>query len=164
MLVIIKSMRELSFCDLMEVYAEDNQKRGWAQWPGESERRQIALAEQDFYGYLRECFFATPGAAYYVWVAEGKYVSAFRLEPYRDGRLLAALETAPDQRGKGYASALVRAVLASLEPGKIYSHIDKSNAASAAIHEMCGFHKELDHAAYIDGSVSDRAWTYLKEI
>jgi len=70
----------------------------------------------------------------------GRYVSALRLEPYRDGLLLEALETAPEQRRKGFAAALIRAVQCFLEgKTKLYSHVDKRNLSSLKVHEKCGF-------------------------
>lgn len=163
MLTVIKSMKELSFSALMAVYEESNLHSGRNQHPFESQWRQIALAEQDFYDYLRQCFFATPGAMYCVWVVDGAYVSACRLEPYQDGFLLTALETAPGQRGKGYATALIQAIEHRMKETAIYSHISSDNRASMKVHERCGFRKISDHAAYLDGSVSRSAATFLKK-
>ena len=88
---------------------------------------------------------------YALWVENGKYVSALRLEPYEDGLLLEALETIPSQRRKRYAQQLIRAVQAQF-PQKIYSHISKKNTASLMVHQKCGFVQILDYAKYIDGS------------
>lgn len=148
MLAVIGSMKELRFGQLAEVYALDRR------------------AEQDFYQYLRECFFKTPGAVYCVWQEGSVYVSALRLEPYRDGLVLAGLETPPDRRNQGYAAALIRAVQSWLvEQGRgiLYSHISHRNGASIGVHQKCGFRKILDHAVYVDGSVDSRAGTYVYE-
>ena len=89
-----------------------------------------------------------------------RYVSAARLEPYRDGLLLEALETAPELRGRGYAAALLRNMLESAPgTGPVYSHVDKKNAASLAVHRACGFRRILEHAVYADGSVLASACT-----
>ena len=96
---------------------------------------------------------------YAVWEENGQYISAVRFEPYRDGILLEALETAPEHRGKGYAAKLVCAALLQLQLQKVYSHVSKKNTASLALHERCGFVKVLDYAAYIDGSVNRNAVT-----
>ena len=159
MLVLIKSMKELNFGQLMSVYEEGNLENGREFYPGLSQNQQILRAEQDFYQYLRECFFKTDGALYAVWVEKGKYVSALRLEPYRDGLLLEALETAPEYRQKGYAKQLIAAVLALPVVDKVYSHVHKKNTASMRTHESCGFRKVLDYAANIDGSVSSNSYT-----
>ena len=164
MLVVIGSMRELRFGELMQVYGESNLEKGRRCWLYETEDRQLALAEQDLYDYLRQCIFAVPDAALCVWQESGHYVSALRLEPWKDGLLLTGLETAPERRGKGYARALIRAVqgyLVQQGKGKLYSHINKSNTASICVHEKCGFRRIYDYAAYVDGSVDRASKTYL---
>lgn len=123
--------------------------------------RQLELAEQDFYQYLREVFFPVPGAVYCIWQEENAYVSALRLEPYRDGLLLEALETAPGERRRGYAEALIRAVLERFAPTKIYSHVGKRNYPSLKTHEKCGFRRALDYAVYVDGSVNRHCCTLV---
>lgn len=159
MLIIAKKMRDLAFGQLMEIYIEGNLEKGQELAPEETEARQIALGEQEFYQYLKQVFFRTLGAVYAVWEENGKYVSALRLEPYRDGLLLEALETAPEERRKGYATALIRAALAQTGDAKIYSHVAKWNTASLKTHEACGFQRILDHAIYADGSVNQRSVT-----
>lgn len=166
MLIVIRSMRELHFGRLMDVYAQTNRDTAGERWPSEPESHAVALAEQDFYNYLSACFFRTKGAIYFAWLESGRYVSALRLEPWRDGVLLEGLETAPERRNCGYACVLIRAVQAYLrEQGivKLYSHIRKRNLASVAVHEKCGFRKLYDHAVYADGSVDSRAGTYIYE-
>ena len=154
MLKIAKSMNEFPFSDLMEIYIEGNKEKAEQYGPG-----GLLRAEREFYDYLREDFFKTVGAFYCVWLESGRAVSALRLEPYLDGWLLEALETAPLYRRQGYAKALVLAVIDYLEGQTIYSHVSKSNKASLQTHLSCGFEKFLDYASYIDGSVSQRAYT-----
>ena len=163
MLIWITSMKELNFGQLMAVYEEGNRENGQEFWPELPEGQQIHLAEQDFYQYLRESFFPAEEAVYAVWSVNGKYVSALRLEPYQDGLLLEALETAPEHRRKGYAAALLRAVLEQRQNIKIYAHIHKKNTPSLRTHESCGFHRILDHAVYIDGSVRSNSCTLCYE-
>lgn len=162
MLFIAKSLGQLSFGKLMEVYREANRENGALLAPEETEDRQLQLAEENFYAYLHDCFFGKPHASYYIWEEAGSYVSALRLEPYRDGLLLEALETAPDKRRLGYAARLMDAVLLSLcEQGSVcvYSHVSKKNIPSLKTHQHCGFQIISDYAAYIDGSVNRRAYT-----
>lgn len=161
MLHLVKRYSELRFSQLMEVYEEGNLENAQAFWPDLSENEQILRAEQEFGAYLREDFFKNDGAYYALWEENGKYRSALRLEPYEDGMLLEALETRPDCRGKGYATMLMQAVLA-IETRKIYSHVSKKNTASLRTHEKCGFQKILDHAVYVDGSVSTNSVTLCK--
>ena len=154
-LIVAKALREMSFGKLMEVYAEGNLENGRDLWPDEPEGRQIALAEQEFYQYLQQVFFRTKDARYLILEEGNRYISALRLEPYQDGLLLEALETAPGYRNQGYAAALVRAALETVGNTKVYSHVGKRNAASLRTHEKCGFVKILDRAVYADGSVND---------
>ena len=162
MLHLAKKYSELDFSRLMEVYEEGNRENGADLYPQLSEYQQVMRAEQDFSDYLREDFFKAEGAYYAIWEEGGTYRSALRLEPFQDGMLLEALETRPDCRGKGYATMLMMAVL-SMETRKIYSHVSRKNIPSLRTHEKCGFRKILDHAVYIDGSVSANAVTLCKE-
>lgn len=163
MLIVAKSLKDLRFSELMQVYAQSNQEAA-------EERKHLPpmfalqLAEQDLRQYLQEVLFRTPGALCCIWEESGRYVSALRLEPYRDGLLLAALETAPDYRNRGYASTLIREVqkdLARQGNVKLYSHVNKRNTASLRTHESCGFQVISDCAVYLSGSVDYRCNTLL---
>ena len=158
LLHLADKFHKLNFRQLMTVYEEgnlENAREFFAHLPRE---QWLLQAEQAFYQYLTEGFFTTPGAVYAIWVENGEYVSALRLEPYQDGLLLEALETAPNHRRKGYGEMLIRAVLEAF-PEKIYSHVSKRNRPSLAIHQKCGFVEILDYARYIDGSVAHNAVT-----
>ena len=154
MLLIANRLTDLEFSKLMEVYIEGNQKKA-----DEYGACGLLRAEQEFCDYLRDDFFRQKDAFYAVWIESGKYVSAVRLEPYKDGWLLQALETAPEHRGRGYARVLVSSVLDHLCRQKVYSHVSKGNLASLRTHYACGFEVYFDHAVYLDGSVSHRAFT-----
>ena len=164
MLYWANKMSELNFGQLMELYSEGNMENARDFYPNLPENQQILAAEQSFHQYLRECFFVTPAAVYCIWQEEGKYVSALRLEPYQDGLLLEALETAPHSRRKGYAAALIKAVLETFGEKKIYSHVSKRNTASLRTHEKCGFHRIADHAVYADGSVMQNHVTFCSRV
>ena len=164
MLITAESLRQLRFGALMEVYLEGNLENAAELWPEQPRERQLHLAEQDFYDYLQQTFFAQSGACYCIWEENGRYVSALRLEPYRDGLLLEALETAPNHRRKGYAQMLIRAVQAMLQKQgvcKVYSHVGKKNAPSLAVHQRCGFQRISETAVYMDGSANDHCCTLL---
>lgn len=163
MLLLAKKMGELDFGQLMEVYQEENQKTAQKMHPHLPQGQGQLYAEQAFYQYLRECFFETPGAACAIWEENGRYVSALRLEPYRDGLALTALETLPSARRQGFARELVEAVLEKHSGTKIYSHVRKTNAASLALHESCGFTRILEYAVYLDGSVLQNCCTFCRE-
>ena len=161
MLKIIGNMADISLPSLMAVYEDSNRENASEFWPNLPEGFALQMAEQEFAQYLREIFFKTKDAVYAVWEADGVYVSALRLEPYRDGLLLEALETAPSERGKGYAQKLVHGVLCRIGDRKVYSHVGKRNASSLSVHKRCGFQFLEDHAVYIDGSVNHRCVTLL---
>lgn len=163
MLAVIKNLKELNFRQLMEVYEEGNLENARDMFPYEPESQWLLLAEQSFYQYLKDCFFPTAGAFYAVWEVGGQYVSALRLEPYRDGLLIEALETAPALRRLGYASALLRAVMEMAGDQKLYSHVSKRNTPSLRTHEACGFHRILEHAVYADGSVLMSCCTFCSQ-
>ena len=165
MLTLVTSCRQIRFAELMEVYADSNMEKA-SQWPHESSGFALQMAEQDYRQYLREVFFRTEGAMLAVWEEKGRYVCALRLEPHKDGLLLAGLETAPEHRKMGYAVSLIQAVQMHLRQQgnvKIYSHVDKKNVASRKTHEKCGFRVISDRAVYIDGSVDSRCCTYCYE-
>lgn len=160
MLILATSLRQLRFSELMEVYADSNEEKA-SDWPNLPHGYALTLAEQDFRQYLQEVFFPTLGSLCAIWEENGKYVSALRLEPYKDGLLLEGLETHPDERKQGYAAMLISAVQQHLGSVKIYSHVSKCNTASLKTHEKCGFRQISDHAVYINGSVDYRCSTLL---
>jgi RimJ/RimL family protein N-acetyltransferase len=159
MLLIADRISKLSFSGLMQVYAESNALNA------EDQECSILDIEQGFYDYLRGSFFAQENSFYAVWLEAGEYVSALRMEPFKDGFLLAALETAPQHRRKGYAGKLIEAVLAldNFTGKPIYSHIHKKNRASQAVHAACGFVKIMDRALYLDGSANSYCDTWKLE-
>ena len=161
MLHIAKTIAQLDFSRLMAVYEEGNMENAeqlHSELPG---GQAILRVEQDFYQYLRECFFATHGAYYAIWVEGGDYRSALRIEPYKDGVLLAALETHPQYRRQGYAEKLIGEVIPMER--KIYAHVSKKNVASLAVHKKCGFARISEQAVYIDGSVNSKCCTLCCE-
>ncbi len=164
MLLIAEKLHQLHFGRLMEVYAEGNRENGACFYPNLPPQQGILEAEQDFYRYLKDVFFSTEGAFYAVWEENGRYYSALRLEPYRDGLLMEAVETAPERRRQGHARRLMEAVFARMGKGAVYVHIDKDNAPSIALHKKMGFERIQNYAVYIDGSVNQSSGTYRLEL
>ena len=160
MLRVITKMGQLPFGALKRIYLHSNTQAANADYPNRPDG--LLQAEMDFYDYLRNDFFRVEGAYYCLWEIDGKPVSALRLEPYRDGLLLTGLETDPEQRGKGYAGALMAAALERVDK-PVYSHIERNNLASVRAHEKCGFEKVTNFAVLLDGSVSQKADTYLRK-
>ncbi len=117
-------------------------------------------AENQMLDYLREDFFSMQGAVCALWVIDGRYRSALRLEPYKEGYLISALETAPEDRRKGYAKCLLQAVTDKYSL-PIYSHIEKTNKASLSLHRACGFEVCSDSAVLLDGTVTQNYFTML---
>ena len=166
MLILVNRLSALRFSELMHVYHEANVENGRICYPSLSQARQEDAAEQDFYQYLNEVFFRQKDSVYALWQVQGRYTAALRLEPYCDGHLLCALETAPELRQKGYATALVCNVIRHLSAqgcGVLYSHVSKSNTASLRTHLKCGFIVVADYARYTDGSVLQNCYTLRYE-
>ena len=164
MLIITDSLSKLSFSQLMEVYIEGNRENGEENYPDCSAAEQLLYAEQDFYNYLRSVFFQQRGSFYAIWLDDGCYKAALRVEPYHDGYILCGLETRPEARRQGYATILITEVIKFLSkksPGVLYSHISKKNTASLKAHYKCGFEKILEHAIYTDGSVITSSYTVV---
>lgn len=162
MLLIATRLSELRFNCLMDVYAESNAENAEEFYPNEENGIALNRVESEFYQYLKEVFFTVEGACYAVWEEDGEYRSALRLEPYRDGLLIEALETHPQYRKMGYGKTLIRSVqkaLAQKRSPVLYSHIGKRNTASLRTHLACGFQRISEQAVYIDGSVTDRSCT-----
>ena len=151
MIRLFTLFRELDFDKLASVYSLDAADR-FADY-------------QDFRDYLRNDFFATPGAFYAVWEEGDRYACAVRAEPYRDGFLIAGMETSPDLRNRGYARKLLGATLEKgiiPEDLPVYAHIHKKNLPSIAVHTACGFIRKLEHAVFIDGSYYQSYCTMVK--
>ena len=122
---------------------------------------QILYAQQDFYDFLVS-FFALDKAKYFIWAPLGRYAAALRVEPYKEGLLLEALETAPNARREGYGAALLQAVLRELKESEyqiVYSHVNKRNRASLNVHKKCGFSIISDSATYVDGTITQNSYT-----
>ena len=164
MLTLARSLREIRFSELMEVYSETNEKEAKKRF-GNPEGFGLQQAEQDFHAYLRQVFFRTEGAVYALWSESGRYVSALRLEPYRDGFLVSGLESHPGFRGRGYARDLLTQVQAAFPKGtRLYSHVAKGNIPSTKVHERSGFFCISDRAIYLDGSVDSKCNTFFFEV
>ena len=162
MLEIISSLNMLPFGELMSVYEESNRENGAERYPNLPANLQLLEAEQDFYAYLK-CFYRQEDSFYAQWRQDGILVAALRIEPYRDGWLLAALETRPDKRNLGYARSIIRELLSYMERTQrlpIYSHIGRGNLPSQKVHILCGFAEILPYSVYADGRVNDRCTTY----
>lgn len=145
MLKLVSSMSELNITQYLSVYRGSNRN---------------FRAEEQMLSYLRESFFSVRGAVCAMWVVDGQYKSALRFEPYKDGLLLTALETAPEERRKGYAKSLLQAILNQYSV-PVYSHIAKNNKPSLNLHLACGFEIDTDSAVLLDGTVTHNYCTMV---
>ena len=146
---------------------ESIQQSGWEKYRHLSSKTQVQNAKDDLMAYLRDDFFRPQGTFCAAWVVGGIYMSVLRIEPYRDGVLLHALETDPRARRKGYAFDLVCAVLSYLKEKKysvVYSHIHKWNISSMCLHEKCGFERISDSAVLLDGTVTQSYFTMMIQL
>ena len=163
MLKVFDRYEDMDFRQLMDVYVQWNCDYGKNQYSRHSENLQMLYAEQDFYDFLIS-FFLNENARYFVWAPQKRYTAALRVQPYMDGLLLEALETAPDDRRKGYATDLVKATISYYsiqKPWTIYSHIRKSNKESLSVHYKCGFSVISNDAVFLDGTYHKDAYTLV---
>ena len=163
MLELISSFGQLDITQLLRVYSQENRKNGRRFFPNLDADNQLYRAEDNFISYIREDFFCNRGAIYALWIVNGRYEAALRFEPYKDGLLLEALETAPESRRKGYGGCLINAILNHLKTTEckiLYSHVHKNNTPSISLHKKCGFHIFSDCAEYIDGTVTQSSFTF----
>ena len=153
MLRILHNFHNLDFSQFTNVYHETIELA--------AVRDGRTAAEQAFYEDL-SLFLTNRDAVCCVWECGGKYTSCVRYEPYMDGTLLTCLETSPQNRRKGYARSLVKALLdLAIEQKQlpVYVHIHKNNKASIALHKGLGFRKIADYAHLVDGTVSTSYFT-----
>ena len=163
LLHIISASSMLDYGQMVNVYHESLLREGREKYPNLDQNLQQLEVEQDFYLFLKS-FLKQSNSFCAVWALDCGYVSALRIEPYRDGFLVEGLETHPNFRNHGYAKQLLRATLDYLNDRgryKIYSHIHPQNISSVKVHLSCGFICVSDCAAYVDGSVDNHSCTYL---
>ena len=161
MLKIIEAVSEVDFQQLCDIYEEY-----FSQNLTDRHREVSAFAvlqeRQEFYSFLLD-FFNEDGSIYAVWMDDGRYCSALRLEKYLDGYLLTGLEAATNMRRKGHASNLIKSIIEYCEANAslpIYSHISNNNIPSIKVHKNNSFCVIKDFAVYLDGSVDHRSKTY----
>lgn len=164
-LLIIKAFSKMEVKQVLEVYSESTQQTAKDDTRDLPYGLRMEEAEQRFLAYLRD-FLQSPDTTMVVWEVDGVYKAALRVEPYLDGWLITGLETAPTARRCGYGAQLVKEVLNYLRDQdkiRVYSHVDKRNAASLSLHYVSGFKIIADHAVYLDGSVFTSSCTLCYE-
>lgn len=151
---------------LLNIYREGIAEKAKQYTYVSSEHDRMRMAEEDFLYYVNTVFFGVHNAWYFLWENAGTYVAALRVEPYKDGTLLSALETTPALRNRGYGKCMVNSLichLRSIQGLPLYSHIHKRNAISEHLHQICGFEKVSDYAILLDGTITSDYMTYSVE-
>lgn len=160
MLILFTKSDQIDFPQFMEVCKQSNIQKGRCDFPLHSPYDQLCLVESELCAYIRESV-QNGSMICAAWAPDGRYKTVLRLEKYMDGYLICGLETALQERKKGYAKSLIAAVLTSFPGCCFYSHISIRNIVSARVHIKCGFRKILDHAIFLDGSISAATATYF---
>lgn len=167
MLRIITLPAQLNLEQLTHVYSQSIQARVRELNQYLSDYECTIMAEEEFRSFWRDVFFREAGSICAVLEENGKYVSALRLQNYRDGLLLSGLETEPANRNRGMAGKLMVEIRKYLEDAgctKVYSHIKKDNLPSRKVHISCGFELLREGAVLLDGSASWSYDTYILKI
>ena len=159
MLLAIKEISQVSYSGIMTLYEEELLQNAKAEYPSLPAAEALMEAEQDFYAFLADVFFKTKDACLFVWAVEDKWVSCLRTEPYLDGSLICGITTDPACRRKGYAESLLQAVTKQTD-GVLYSHVEKSNIPSLALHIKSGFIRQLDYAKMLNGEILHNFCTF----
>ncbi len=144
MLLRITGFGDLDPRRLMDVYAESNRENAEDFFPELTDRDEaVRRVEEGFLAFLRDEFFAGPGAVCWVLAEDGVWVSAARTTRVGpDRHYLEALETRPDRRRRGCGAELLRGIIGALkEEGdfRLCCCVSKRNTASLRTHEKCGF-------------------------
>lgn len=161
MLLVFDRISDVDTSSLKTVYLQSIKRMGDGFYRRFPEPERKFLAEERFIDDLRDFFLITHGELFMLYV-DGKPVSALRSETYLDGQLISYLETSPDMRGRGYAGILISSVIKHLRGqgiDHIYSHINKKNLPSLAVHRTNGFQISADYAKLLDGTVSQNYFT-----
>ena len=93
--------------------------------------------------FLINEFYKNNIASYWILSVDDEWKSALRTLKVKDGfYYLEALETKPEERGKGYGCRLLSMVIVALKkegPFILSDNVGKHNYPSLRIHEKCGF-------------------------
>ena len=155
---IYKQLTGIKYSEYMNVYQQSVVETANSKYSNLDLNAALNLAEQELYAYLSEGVFDQNGGCLAVLECSGRYLSALKLAAYEDGLLIYGLETATEERRRGYGKLLVESVCAGVDV-PIYSHIHKKNAASLQLHLKCGFQIVKDHGVYLDGSYHPDSYT-----
>ena len=143
-------------------------ERFFADVPGEPIGDLCALAryEREHRAYMEGPFFREEGGVLFVEAREGRYLAAVKLYPWKEPGCwhVEALETRPEERGKGHGARVLGGAVRTLEEiGNVIvlSDVAKTNEASLRTHLRCGFRREAEQWTEADGTVTDRRCTMV---
>lgn len=167
MLLEFKQMtKEEMYRMVHEIYIEASYEIAKEKYP-ELEDLTEAIREEEYYfveKFLGK-FLSKHENTYYVLEEEGQWVCALRLTKLDGFYYMEALETAPEQRQKGYASKLIKEVIKFVKQNgetSIRSNVNKTNDASLATHKKCGFEiVEENGINYISGEQRNNVYGML---
>ncbi len=163
MFQVFKHISDINISAFKHLYREQLLKMQRCSYPNLDDIEGALSAEQDFY-YDLNSFFRMNGSFIAVWQENKRYVSALKIEKFKDGFLISGFETDPDFRNTGFGSSLLKSVLMYISDSndlRIYSHIKKNNVASLCVHQKCGFQIHCDYAEFLDGTVSNDSYTMI---
>ena len=162
MLLRITKIDDIDERKLMDIYSESNYENTDYFYPEEEDKTAaVRKVEAGFLEFLEKEFFRSEDASYWVLEENGIWISALRTTKIQDGLYyLEALETRPDQRGKGYASLLLSAVTEALKEAgsfRLCDCVSKKNTASLKTHIKCGFQIVSEEGYdYLNGGADSR--------
>ena len=135
MLISINQINDSVIDNLFSIYSESM-----------SDLRQnfdCDSAMREAYSIFVRDFIRDPKRLILVEEVSGEWASALRAIETKPGRwFLEALETTPEKRGRGFASALLLHTISFLQSvgmTEAACTISKNNAKSQAVHKKCGF-------------------------
>lgn len=164
MIIFADKINELDIAYLTELYSEDIETARKRCYGKIFEYEGRLRAEQDYYQYLHDVFFAEAGGKIVVFEENGRYISGACFEPYKDGLLLNSLVTIAEARRKGYAQKLLMYALSQFRELPVYAHIHFRNTASRRLHEKVGFTMLYEYAHMLDGAVRSDHITYIRKV
>lgn len=162
-----QSMTEDEYRKLMAIYAESNRENIGYFFPElKDEKLGVQKVEEQFVAFMKTDFFSEKDHCYYILSVDDEWVAAMRfIRLAEHSYFLEALETKPEQRRKGYATALFTRVIRKHRPEgsfTVKSIVSKHNEASLAFHEKVGFKPEgmPSHSPMADQKLG---FTYIYE-
>ena len=150
---------------IKEIYIEGCIENAKEKYPESEDLTEAIKEEEAYFMTFLEKFFNKEENKYYILEVEEGWVSALRLTKLDGFFYMESLETAPQYRGKGYATRLIREVILLLEQRGsvvIRSSVGKKNIPSRETHRKCKFEIENENAVnYLSGETNEHCYGML---